>query len=416
MSRTADADKSDLEIVNRFAVTLLRQKSLDDLLWSMAENLGDMLGFEDCVIYLVDDQVLVQKAACGVKNPASRDIKNEIMIPLGQGIVGAVARSGKTEYVADLSGDARYIHDEFSGRSELSVPLISEGEVIGVLDSESSRIDGFSEHDIAMLESLANIAAPRIASALAQREKEIAERAMRAAKLEAERASRAKTEFLSRMSHELKTPLAAILGFANLIKIEAGPGYDPRLDKILFSGEHLLGLINESLDLARVEQNEISLEIEPVEVGAVIDACVAMLQPEAERGGVALQATTGELTLETDKQRLRQVLLNLVSNAIKYNREGGEVGITAREIDASRIEILVEDTGIGMSAEELQTLFEPYTRFGERQAQVDGHGIGMTITRQIVAAMGGEIDVASEPGKGTRFKIILPRHRRQSVA
>ncbi len=416
MSRKADADVSDLAIVNRFAISLLRQNSLDDLLWSMAANLGDVLGFEDCVIYLVEGDALVQKAAFGVKNPASRDIKNEITIPMGQGIVGAVAQSGKTEYVADLSVDPRYIHDEFSGQSELTVPLIAEGEVIGVLDSESSQPDGFDRHDIDMLESLANIAAPRIASALAQREKEKAEQAMREARLEAERANRAKSEFLSRMSHEFKTPLNAILGFANLIKFESGRDYDPRLDKILFAGQHMLGLINESLDVVRVERNEIALDIQPVEIATAIAECIAMLQPDAEKNQVKLRSSIDDLTFDTDGQRIRQVLLNLISNAIKYNREHGEVAISARATDASRVEIVVEDSGIGMSEAELKKLFRPFTRFGERQVEVEGHGIGMMISRQLIQAMGGQIDVTSQPGEGTRVAITLPRQQRQSVA
>lgn len=407
---------TDLEIVNRFAISLLRQNSLDDLLWSMAANLGEVLGFEDCVIYLKQGDELVQKAAYGVKNPDTREIKNEITVRLGQGIVGAVAASGKTENVADLSLDPRYIHDEFSGQSELAVALVAEGQVIGVLDSESSQKNGFDEHDVDMLESLANIAAPRIASALAQLEKEKAERAMRAAKQEAERANRAKSEFLSRMSHELKTPLNAILGFANLMKIQGGQDADPRLDKILFSGKHLLELINESLDVVRVEQNAISLDIQWVDLGQVISECIVMLQADADNKGVTLKAAAGELLLNTDSQRMRQVLLNLISNAIKYNREHGEVVISADAKNASQVEIVVEDTGIGMSAEELEKLYRPFTRFGEQQDSVEGHGIGMMISRQLVEAMGGTIEVTSEPGKGTRFALTLPRQQRQSVA
>ncbi len=416
MSRAPGAEITDLEIVNRFAISLLQQNSLDDLLWSMAANLGDVLGFEDCVIYLVQGDELLQKAAYGVKNPVSRDIKNEITVKLGQGIVGSVALTGKTENVPDLSVDPRYIQDEFSGQSELAVALVSEGRVIGVLDSESSKLNGFDQHDVDMLESLANIAAPRIAAALAQLEKEKAEQAMREAKQEAERANRAKSEFLSRMSHELKTPLNAILGFSNLMKIEAGQDYDPRIDKILFSGQHLLDLINESLDVVRVEQNAISLTLQPVDLGEVITDCVALLQPDAEKNQVTLKTSSKDLVLVTDHQRIRQIMLNLVSNAIKYNRAQGEVTISARDKDGTRIEILVEDNGIGMSAEELEQLFRPFTRFGERQDSVEGHGIGMMITRQLVQAMGGEIDVASEPGTGTRVSITLPKRQRQSVA
>ena len=415
MSGSTNPELTDLEIVNRFAISLLQQNSLDDLLWSMAANLGEVLGFEDCVIYLLLDGELVQKAAYGVKNPVARDIKNEITIPLGQGIVGCVGQSGKTENVPDLSVDPRYIQDEFGGCSELAVPLIADGRVIGVLDSESSQVAGFDRHDVDMLESLANIAAPRIAAALAQIAKEEAEQAMLEAKLEAERANRAKSEFLARMSHELKTPLNAILGFARLIMVRSGPDYDPQIEKILQAGEHLLRLINESLDILRAERNEITLEISRMDVGEVVSDCVAMLAQEAEKARVELQVSVEDLQIDSDPQRLRQVVINLVSNAIKYNREQGEVRITARRTDGSMAEILVEDTGIGMSDEERQKLFRPFTRFGERQDAVEGHGMGLSISRQILRAMGGRIDVSSEPGQGTRVSVKIPGCRSEGV-
>lgn len=416
MTRAPDNRFTDIEIINRFAISLLQQNSLDDLLWSMAANIGDVLGFEDCVIYLRQGDELRQKAAFGIKNPASRNIKNEITIRLGEGIVGTVAQTGESENIANLAHDSRYIHDEFSGKSELAVPLVYQGEVIGVLDSESSEVSGFNQHDVDMFESLANIASPRIASALVQIGKEEAETALREAIDEAERANRAKSEFLARMSHELKTPLNAILGFANLIKRENGAETDSRIEKILFSGEHLLRLINESLDVVRAEQNLISLDYRAVDLADIIADCVAMLGPDAGSNGITLKAETSSLMLETDIQRLRQILLNVVSNAIKYNRAAGEVLITARSPDPKRVEIVVEDTGIGMSEDELAQLFQPFTRFGKRQFGVEGHGIGLTISLQIVQAMGGSIDVSSQPGAGTRVTITLPLQQNQSVA
>ena len=154
--------KLNLEIINQFAISLLQQNSLDDLLWSMASNIGELLGFEDCVIYLLEDDELIQKAAYGVKNPESRNIKNQIKIQLGEGIVGSVGLNARMEYVPDLSKDSRYIKDEFDGCSELTVPLLYEAKVIGVLDSESSKVDGFDQRDLEMFESLANNAETRI--------------------------------------------------------------------------------------------------------------------------------------------------------------------------------------------------------------------------------------------------------------
>ena len=416
MVRASDTDKTDLGIVNQFAISLLQQTSLDDLLWSMAANLGKVLGFEDCVVYLRQEDKLVQKAAFGVKNPDARNIKNEIIIKLGEGIVGSAANLARTEYVADLSRDPRYIPDEFSGLSELAVPLIFENQVIGVLDTESSEIDGFDQHDIDMLESLANIAAPRIATALAHLEMEIAEQAMREAKLEAERANQAKSEFLSRMNHELKTPLNAILGFAKLMKIDPAKDFGSRIDTILMSGEHLLQLINESLDMLRAEQNVISLDLQPVEICEIISDCVDLLQADAEKYQVSLNTNCETLLINTDNLRLRQVMLNLISNAIKYNQTHGKVSIIARETGDSHAEIIVEDTGIGMSKEDLKNLYKPFARFGERKSSIEGHGIGMLICRQIVHAMGGKIMVTSTPGEGTRCVVTLPKQLVQSVA
>ena len=166
-------------------------------------------------------------------------------------------------------------------------------------------------------------------------------------------------------------------------------------------------LIKESLDILREERNEISLEIGSFDVGEVVSDCLAMLGPDAEKRQVELQVSVEELPLETDQQRLRQVVLNLVSNAIKYNREGGKVLISARQVDDAVAEIAVEDTGIGMTEDEQQKLFRPFTRFGERQDVVEGHGMGLSITRQIVHAMGGQIEVSSEPGKGTRVAVTI---------
>ena len=133
-----------------------------------------------------------------------------------------------------------------------------------------------------------------------------------------------------------------------------------------------------------------------------------MLGPDAEKRQVTLRMSADDLQVETDQQRLRQVVLNLVSNAIKYNREPGEVLISAHGIDEAVAQIVVEDTGIGMNQAERQQLFRPFTRFGERQDSVEGHGMGLSITRQIVRAMGGHIEVSSEPGKGTRVSVTLP--------
>ena len=156
--------KSDLNTISQFATAMLKAATLDDLLWAISKNIGETLGFDDCVIYLNNNNSLIQKAAFGIKNPDKRNLYNEITIPVGKGIVGYVAQSQTSEIVADTNVDPRYIWDEFSGKSELTVPIIYEGKTIGIIDSESSLINAYSQNDMEVLQIIANIAAPRIAS------------------------------------------------------------------------------------------------------------------------------------------------------------------------------------------------------------------------------------------------------------
>jgi signal transduction histidine kinase len=400
---------TNLEIINSFSISLLQQNSLDDLMWSMAENIGELLEFEDCVIYLKEGDVLSQMAAYGIKNPAPRDIKSRIQIKLGEGIVGTAAKTGILENVTDLSSDTRYIHDEFSGKSELAVPLKFENEVIGILDSESSRKNGFSKHDVDMLQSLANIAAPRIDSAISHREKERTEDELRKAMLAAEESSQAKSEFLSRMSHELRTPLNAILGFAEILKIKSNDMSESHLDHIIIAGQHLLMLMDEMLDIVQIEQNYVTLNRSNFSVEPLIQECILLTRFKADEMEIVIDTDIASLSVYGDSQRFKQIMLNLLSNAVKYNHKGGQIHISAFQGEDNHIRVEVEDTGIGIASDELKLVFEPFTRFGLLQGEVEGVGIGMLITKQLIEIMGGEISVSSELSRGTTVTFSLPQ-------
>lgn len=155
----------DLEKIESFSLAMLNAESLEDLLWTIAQSVGEILAFEDCVIYLNINNYLIQKAAYGIKNPKERTLLNEIIIPIGSGIVGTVAKTGVPEIVSDTRIDRRYIYDEISGLSELTVPIIYESKTIAVIDSESTVLNAYSENDKRLLSIIANIASPRIASA-----------------------------------------------------------------------------------------------------------------------------------------------------------------------------------------------------------------------------------------------------------
>ena len=243
----------------------------------------------------------------------------------------------------------------------------------------------------------------------AQKEAQQAELSARA---EAERANSAKTEFLSRMSHELRTPMNAILGFAQLLEIEAETD-DQResVRQILKGGRHLLELINEVLDISRIDAGELALSPEPVFVADVVSEVLELVAPLALGRNLTMVTTPGLECHEhvlADRQRLMQVLLNLVSNSIKYNRHGGEIRLSCATRPSRLFALTVSDTGIGMSESEVRRLFTPFDRLGRESTGEEGTGVGLALSQRLVHLMGGTIEVESQPGVGSRFTVVLP--------
>jgi len=230
----------------------------------------------------------------------------------------------------------------------------------------------------------------------------------------AERANRAKTEFLSRMSHELRTPLNAVLGFAQLLRMDAreplSAAQQERVQHVERAGLHLLGMINDVLDLSRIEQGALLLQPGLLAVRAVAEEAVALLLPAAEEHGITLHLPPGadEAIVWADRLRLRQVLVNLLSNAVKYNRPGGRAELSW-SAEHGRVRIAVRDTGFGLTAEQRAHLFEPFNRLGAEHGRVEGTGIGLVITHRLVQLMQGTMEVDSVPGTGTCFSVLLPR-------
>ncbi|WP_231880901.1 PAS domain S-box protein [Halothiobacillus diazotrophicus] len=355
-----------------------------------------------------------------------RVLAGDMMFCNENNLIGAVMKTGSVVVTHDVMNDPRRGglppgHPEL--RNYLAIPLYQGTELVGVV-AIANRAEGVSEALAEFLAPFTSTYAIMIANFRQHLEQQAFRAALIASKEQAEQANRGKSEFLSSMSHELRTPLNAILGFAQLM---AASRKEPLSEKqqgfinhILKAGQHLLHLVNDVLNLAKIEAGELSLSLEPIALDQLVSDPLLMIADMAKEADITLhnhvaeQKTLSETDIVcVDLTRARQVLMNLISNAIKYNRPGGSVTLRALPLQLKddrrpMLGLAIEDTGIGIPQSKQHRLFRPFERLGQETSSIEGTGIGLMITKQIVEQMGGLIEVDSEEGVGSTFSIFLP--------
>ena len=333
---------------------------------------------------------------------------------LGDGVVGRAAFSREPIQIADIEDSRAYaprmraLLARFGFRASLAVPLFREDRIIGGLVVRRKSAGEFPPEVIELLKTFATQSALAIQNARLFREIEDKSRQIEAA-------NRHKSEFLANMSHELRTPLNAIIGFSEVLLDPAMPVTDEErlqfLTDVLDSGKHLLSLINEILDLAKVEAGKMELQIEPALLQDVIDAVSNTMRPLAVKKSIDLRAQCDErlAPIAMDGARIKQVLLNLVGNAVKFTPDTGKVWVRANAAD-DEVQIEVSDTGPGIPPADRERIFLEFQQVGRDAGKPQGTGLGLALAKKFVELHGGRIWVESEAGKGSSFTFTLPIH------
>jgi len=384
---------------------------LEPVLQTLVENAARLCGADRGSIFRVDGE-LYRQAACYNFSAEQKAFFEQNPFSPGTGtLIGRVGLHHRTVHIPDVLADPDYTFPgpRISGiRTLLGVPMLREGVAIGAFSlHRKGEPKPFTDKQIELVTTFADQAVIAIENVRLFNEIEQKSRQLEAA-------SRHKSEFLANMSHELRTPLNAVIGFSEVLgeKMfgELNEKQNEYVDDIHSSGQHLLSLINDILDLSKIEAGRMELELAKFDLPLAVENAITLVRERATRHGVSLHREIDKDLGDFvgDERKIKQVLLNLLSNAVKFTPEGGRIEIKAIPVDGS-VQISVSDTGIGITPEDQATIFEEFRQVGTADAQKhEGTGLGLTLAKKFVELHGGRIWVESEVGKGSTFTFTLP--------
>ena len=414
-ARTTQLTRSvgELKALGEVGQAVSSTLDLETVLRTIVARATELAGMDGGAIYEYDEAREVFHLHTAERLPAEVvDALRASPIPKGEGALGQLAVTGNVVQIRDISDEAVYKSRvgkmllRSGYRSLLAVPLLREDRLLGGLVVNRATPGEFAPEVIDLLKTFATQSALAIQNARLFHE--IGDKSR-----QLEIASRHKSEFLANMSHELRTPLNAIIGFSEVLADrmfgEINDKQAEYLTDILESGRHLLALINDILDLSKIEAGRMELDLDDFNLPAAIDNTVTLIRERAHRRGITVERAIGERVgvIRADERKVKQVLLNLLSNALKFTPEGGGISVRSDMRDGI-VEISVTDTGIGIAPEDQATVFEEFRQVGTRAKKVEGTGLGLAISRKFIELHGGRIWVTSTVGVGSTFAFTLP--------
>jgi signal transduction histidine kinase len=389
---------------------------LDAVLQTIVTRANQLAGTDACTVYEYDDRTeeFVMRATHNLDESVAQALRRE-PIRRGDGAVGRVAVTREPVQIPDIALAGAY-HGALldlllqSGvRALLAIPLLREDHVVGGLTVNKKTPGEFAPEVVELLKTFATQSALAIQNA--QLFREIGDKSR-----QLEAASRHKSEFLANMSHELRTPLNAVIGFSEVLKDRLFGDLNEKqaeyLQDIHASGTHLLSLINDILDLSKIEAGRMDLELTDFDLPGAIENALILVRERAGRRGITLGHTVDERVgvVYADERKVKQILLNLLSNALKFTPEGGRIDVRTA-VNEGTVEISVADTGVGIAPEDQDAIFEEFRQVGTADKKVEGTGLGLSLARKFIGLHGGRIWVKSQVGQGSTFTFTLPIRR-----